>query len=322
MTVQQVLVISHIGFALTLIGCTKQKNLYDLELEAAESLAPSQTFSEEKTVPSAALKQLKLSVHLDKQCYRRNTCKARVRNVIKRASRHVEREFGVAFLIHALQEWAIDSAEGNLVAPLRALRQVEADENSDWIVGIVSGTGLARSTRHDVGMSVRMGRHFVISLRDNPEEWNQLQAQYQTLSHLELGKVYEQRRVHREVSIFLHEWGHSLGALHTTDAHFFMFPLHEFVSTSFGPANADLIMLGLRMRGEPDARQGAMTWKKAVLERLSKETPTSWDPRDQEAARQTLHAEVVEGKIILEPGDVEPFNQAVALAQEGKSTLR
>ena len=70
---------------------------------------------------------------------------------------------------------------------------------------------------HDLGCARVLGRHFVLRGMTSIAELQDFNRLFPKLDNDEREALYGRRKTHKELSIFLHEWAHTLGALHVQD---------------------------------------------------------------------------------------------------------
>lgn len=102
-------------------------------------------------------------------------------------------------------------------------------------------------------------------------------------------------RLHKETTVFLHEWAHTLGAVHECEDKWIMVPEHTLMVSAFSPRSARLVQIGLRHRARGwDAAAGARAWASEYEVVADSMLGASWECEPMEkglaAARKALAA--------------------------------
>jgi TonB family protein len=158
----------------------------------------------------------------------------RIAAQIEDASVVTEDEFGARLELESIRPWEQtvgDALDGALDLLIRHDPAFEVD----WVVGFVGPSHALGNGPDYVGRARFFGRHFVVRAVDSVAP--------QTL--------------------FLHEWAHTLGAVHDCAGSWTMLPTYGVMRSSFSPESAWLIRLGLEHRdvsGEASHRDWAATY--------------------------------------------------------------
>ena len=77
--------------------------------------------------------------------------------------------------------------------------------------------GVATSV-HSIGWADYLSRHFVLRGMDDEQEFRAFEREFKLISArgARSGSTRD-RKAHKEVVVFLHEWGHTLGLIHHED---------------------------------------------------------------------------------------------------------
>ncbi|HEX9578985.1 MAG TPA: hypothetical protein VF993_14625, partial [Myxococcales bacterium] len=123
-----------------------------------------------------------------------------------------------------------------------------------------------------------------------------------------------ERRLHKETAVLLHEWAHTLGALHEeTPRESLMTPRYDQAQSSFTPGTARLVEIGLRDRND------LASWEKDY--RAALEDPgaggNASSRRDGLAAAEKFFSARARGEFALPQGDANRFREAAAKRQAG-----
>jgi len=155
----------------------------------------------------------------------------------------------------------------DLDATLIKLSEQDPGADVDVIIALVGALPVATFSFYDLGRAKVLGKHIAIRSMSNPEELRAIDT-FDALEPQERSRMYQQRKRHKEATVMLHELGHSLGALHTTDANDIMHASYEHTMQTFSPHNIQLMQLALdeRLRAADD--QDLQVLAKAMKNRL------------------------------------------------------
>jgi tetratricopeptide (TPR) repeat protein len=135
-------------------------------------------------------------------------------------------------------------------------------------------------------------------------------------------QLYSDRRGHKEVVLFLHEWGHSVGLLHEEDRSMIMNPAYDPRQTAFGPFDKEVLALVIEKRlafpGEPFPERAQL------LKLFEKAPPDIGSSKERAQLLAFLRASpsghlqsgtAPSSATGLSNADVDAFNSAVAAAK-------
>ncbi|NTX17821.1 hypothetical protein HUA76_44375 [Myxococcus sp. CA056] len=303
------------------------KRPVDYAREHAQTLAPAklETSSQSSAGP---VRKVRVRVYADAD-YREQVIRWRssIVSQLQRASAVVRGPLGVVFELESTREWAHRGVEGELEGSLAALELADPGEDVDLVVGFVSSLKFFSSAQHELGMARMFGRHCVLREMGNPEE---VRAMMEALIHLpadEQQTLYQQRKAHKETSVFLHEWAHTLGAFHVRSSHWMMFPSYAPNQAAFASQTLALLATSLRhaSAGRRDD-EAARAWATELGGQLASTTSPDWEGPEKQAVVDWL-AKVREGKAplvqhepktTLSPDDRRRLNEILALEKEGR----
>ena len=115
---------------------------------------------------------------------------------------------------------------------------------------------------------------------DDEEEFRALEDAFKLLSPDERQRLYAERKAHKEVVVFLHEWGHSVGLLHDDDRALIMNPSYDERQRTFSDFDKEVLALVIERRL---ARRSELYPESADLLSLYEKAPTD-EGSDQERA--------------------------------------
>lgn len=204
------------------------------EREAAQDLAPGRLdvtpFGEARAQPLT----VRLRVYVDRD-YRTSVMhwQAKVRGQIDRVNQIVVPLFSVRFQIESLKDWDRAHTGVPLERVLDELRALDEARDVDCVLGLVTPFHGVTTNIHLIGIAPLSSRHFVLRAMDDAEEGKALDREFAMLPPAERDTLYHDRKAHKEVVLFLHEWAHTLGALHVEEATAIMNPIYDPKQAAF-----------------------------------------------------------------------------------------
>jgi hypothetical protein len=198
------------------------------------------------------------------------------------ADRVLRASLGLHIEVQKTEAWSLDADE-SLEAALVALRHDDAGEDVDVVVGLIGALPRPSDSFHEVGRAEVLGKHMVVRAASRLGEHDAVDRALTELSRDERDRVVASRRRHRAEAVFLHELGHTLGALHEADVTSLMHPAYDEKMTSFGDDAVILMRLAL-----DEGDRAAVVH--AQLDYVRNAKTTSWAVGEREAALKQLQA--------------------------------
>jgi hypothetical protein len=245
----------------------------------------------------------------------------RVRAMLGLLNQVVEPSFGVRFEGESFRRWPRQGPSGALPPMLDQLEKMDAGPDVDWVVGLVSPLPLVSMSFHDLGCARVLGRHFVLRGMTSIAELDDFKRILPKLEQKDREALYGRRKSHKELSIFLHEWAHTLGGLHVQDATRIMGQSYSQRTSIFSVEDANLIGAGLEARLEARGKE-AIDWTPL---RKALDGKGDWLPPEREAlAAQLRQAPVVSERVptVPIPGLGRPGRSPFGAAGPGEGGLR
>ena len=112
-------------------------------------------------------------------------------------------------------------------------------------MGFVSSVERVATSHDQIGWAALFGKHWIARGMVSAAETDAIQRSLDKLSTSELDRVTRERRLHRETSVLLHEWAHTLGAIHERSPDWLMAPALYANQVSFSAPSILLIEVGL-----------------------------------------------------------------------------
>jgi hypothetical protein len=251
-----------------------QKNEYQLQKDAAERYVPAPLRADWKAQGAVRVLRLRFWADADYRAGGANW-QDRVRAQLEHLNAVLEPAFAVRLSAESFHRWDRASGGGALAAMLDELARKDPGDDVDWVVGFVSPLPLVAMSFHDLGMAKVLGRHFVLRGMSSYAEMQQLQEVFRALDQGQRDKLYGARKAHKELSVFLHEWAHTLGAMHVEQPTRIMSPGYTHRTTNFDEHDSALIATALRVRAA-----GTADWS-ALGELVRSRPAPDWRPSER-----------------------------------------
>ena len=101
---------------------------------------------------------------------------------------------------------------------------------------------------HSIGFAAYLSRHFVLRGMDDEQEFRAFEHEFKLIPAEERQRLYTDRKAHKEVVCFLHEWGHTLGLIHHEDRKQIMNPAYDPQQTEFSDYDKRILALVIERR--------------------------------------------------------------------------
>lgn len=216
----------------------------------------------------------------------------RIGALVRRASAIVEADFGVRLELESVREWHVAAAaDEDLAVAIGALVREDPARDVDWVVGFVGPAEPGERAYERLGQAHVFGRHFVLREMQSSRLVGWVERSFDELSSERRAAMIERKRLHQETAAFLHEWGHTLGAVHECADKGIMARGYTVMASSFSPESASLVRLGLEQR-DRKGKAARQEWARAYRLEIGRMSSAWWDcrvlERDLEFARWTL----------------------------------
>jgi len=219
------------------------------ERNAARELAPGGLDLSPASPATGEPRVVRLRVYADRD-YRGTVLRwqTKAREQIGHVNRVVGPVFGVTFEIESFHEWDRSHAGATFDAMLDELEALDPAREVDWVLGLVTPFRGVASSIHQIGGAHLLARHFVLRGMDDEQEALALDREFKLLSPAERLRLYDDRKAHKEIVVFLHEWAHTMGALHNEDPAVIMNPAYRSTATGFSGFEKHLLAVVLDRR--------------------------------------------------------------------------
>ncbi len=267
---------------LVLGGCVKNER--DYQLEHARTLTPQQLgqpSASSGTAPSLAPQPprvftVRAWVDLDYQAQVLHW-NERIAAQLSQASAVTKAALNVELKLVAIESWNHHSERATLEAHLEALEKADRSADVDLVLGFVSSLEIFTESQEKLGLAQMQGRYAVLRAMDNAEEHQAIARVFTKLDEGERDALYRERKLHKEITLLLHEWGHVLGAPHDTAGESLLNPSYAVQRTRFPPMTAGLLARSLELR---DQKVDRRTWAKGLHAFIREAPEGSWSLHD------------------------------------------
>lgn len=212
-----------------------------------------------------------------------------IRALVEAADHVLVPTTGARLVIDRIDSWDAGTEE-DLERALDALHAKDPATDVDWVVGFVGATAKASDSFRDVGRADNPGKYFVVRAASRLADQLGADRAFDKLSQDERSRVVAARKEHRALSVFLHELGHSLGAVHEIDASSVMRPAYDKDMAGFTPESLALIRPSLARRSEPVTNETDEALATELIAVLEGPMAKAWVPADRDTMLAHLRA--------------------------------
>ena len=294
------------------------------EHDAAQQLAPQGLNLTPGVAPASEARPIRLRIYADRD-YRGTVIRwqSKARAQIQRINNVVGAVFNVRFEIEGLRDWDRSHLGVPLGQPfIQELEALDDGTQVDLVVALVTPLHGVAASVHSIGYANYLSRHFILRGMDDEQEFRAFEQEFKLISAEERQRLYTDRKAHKEVVCFLHEWGHTLGLIHHEDRNTIMNPAYDPQQTEFSdydkrilevviarrlgardvpnPESADLVPLFAAM----PASEGSDEERALVLDLVKHRAAYAARPAPSNA-------------VDLSSEDIKAFNKAVDTLQGG-----
>ncbi|MBL8920536.1 MAG: hypothetical protein JNJ54_16855 [Myxococcaceae bacterium] len=153
---------------------------------------------------------------------------------VARLNEYTEPAMGVRLELTEVRPWTHRAGQ-NLTESLGALETFDAGDDVDLVLGWVSGLTVVELSLDKLGVARLGGRHAVLRAVDDRAEAEAFKRAFTALDLDEREDLSRARRRHKETTLLLHEWAHTLGAPHDGHESGCLFPMYTEQQAGFHP---------------------------------------------------------------------------------------
>lgn len=196
--------------------------------------------------------------------------------LLGRVNRVLAPGFSIELELESAHPWERKTNSSDHDAVLQELFTLDPGNDVDWVVALITGVPQSETRMHALGFAATYSSHLVLRATNDTEERESLSRQLGAMSDEELEALYAKRKAHKELSVFLHEWGHTLGAIHAPGRKWIMSPEYDPWGSSFGKPNARVVARAL----EAKHKGWTPAERKALQELYEKKQWDLWSEKD------------------------------------------
>ncbi|HZS39711.1 MAG TPA: hypothetical protein VFF06_22920 [Polyangia bacterium] len=204
---------------------------------------------------------------------------SKLRRLIDRINKTTQRWPAVRFELVEVKNWERDSATQPMAALLDELERLDPGRDVELVIGLIAAVPILPTQIHNLGMARSPGRHFVLRSLHDLAELEALRRNYDELPDDARDRLLAERKAQKEQVVFLHEWAHTLGAIHAIHSDLIMNPEADAQQSRFCAPNARLIEIALRHRlGDGDEQ----AMRKEMADYIQSARFEDWDVKDRD----------------------------------------
>lgn len=264
--------------------------------------------------PALATALVRLRVYADQDVrLRQERWEEDFRGLVDRTNVIAGPRFGVRFEVVEFVSWVRRCEVSDLEACLVELERLDdVSAGADRVVGVLEASPNASDSMQQLGEARYLGRHLVMRALDDRVEAEASSVTLDEWPEQERAEKLDERRRHKQVAMFLHQWARSLGAVRVERERCWMASLYSPAQAEFCQANAELLRTALAHPRPHRSPERLAALRQAVRLHL-RESPhqDQWLP----GARASALTSLEEGAGNLMPAEVQAFQDAVALLQ-------
>lgn len=231
---------------LVLVGCTVTQAVKSRNRNA-EAMKGAEVSGGEFTRPIEHVGRIRLYASQDYRA-QRASWQSRVTKMVDSAGEVLGPAFGVRLEVVDAQIWNAECDPESLGECLRELASYDPGDDVDWVVGLVSSVPRFTSSFDELGMASLPGRHFVLRDLYAAGEREAINASFPHMTASKRNEIFKERQKHKRLVVFLHEWAHTMGALHTRREDTIVYPKYNDDVAGFSDENLGLIDASLADR--------------------------------------------------------------------------
>jgi len=166
---------------------------------------------------------------------------SRVTTMVASAGEVLGPAFGLRLEVVDARVWNAECDPESLRECLDELALYDPGDDVDWVVGLISSVPRFTSSFDELGMASLPGRHFVLRDLYAAAERAAIEASFPQMATSKRDDIFKKRQKHKRRVVFLHEWAHTMGALHTRREDTILYPSYDAEVAGFSDENLGLI---------------------------------------------------------------------------------
>jgi hypothetical protein len=178
--------------------------------------------------------------------------------------------------IESMSSWSDLASEDSADGVLAALHAKDSGDGVDWVAGFIGGISKVDPSFHELGYGDVPGKYVVLRAVSVMGERDSIDRAFNELSQDERARISRERKQHRATSVYLHEIGHTLAALHEHDRQSLMNPNYDPRMSRFSDAAISLMRVSLAHRDHLTTRDDMSSYAHDLLAVLQGPASGTW----------------------------------------------
>jgi hypothetical protein len=211
-------------------------------------------------------------------------------------------EFALRLEVTQAAAWEPQCDPARMDDCLDELMKLDHGAPDEWVVGVLGALPRFTTSFDELGYASVEGRHFLLRDVSDLQERDAIERAFPGMLPSRRDEIYRHRKHHKRMAVFLHEWGHTLGAQHVPERSALLHASYDDDMKSYGSETSAIIAAALPARfasgGEDAAAAGQA------------------EPAPGRSAAKPSTSQAVQN---LAPADLARFRSAESLANEGSA---
>ena len=166
---------------------------------------------------------------------------SRVKKMVDSAGAVLGPAFGVRLEVVETRAWDAECDPESVQECLEEVAALDPGEGVDWVVGLIASVPRFTASFDELGMAALPGRHFVLRDLFAAAEREAIDASFPQMSENKRSEIFKERQKHKRLVVFVHEWAHTLGGLHSRRQDTILYPAYNADVAGFSEDNMGLI---------------------------------------------------------------------------------
>lgn len=206
--------------------------------------------------------------------------------------------FGIRLEVVEMKEWQQQTTGDDLDAMLDELIAMDPGTDVDWVIGMASAVSATTTTFHRLGMAMPLSRHMVLRGYSDVDDREAIGRTLDQLGAAAREHLLAARKQHLLTAVLLHEWAHTLAAMHLTTPGTMMSAMYSKDVTGFAAESEGLIRAVLAARPAASAsanhtaaqaaNRPAIAEMQALRRYLAAHPSARWDAAERAALERLL----------------------------------
>jgi hypothetical protein len=236
-------------------------------------------------------------------------------------------QFGVKFVAE-YKTWNYRPPPGEpLETVLNALRAEDPGSDVFGVVALTSAQTIVTGTFDQIGYAFTPGKHMVLRGFADRGERAAFEQSFKELKADQRDWLYQARRRHKLLSVFLHELGHNLGADHRAEPNTIMSPTYSHQAAGFDASSREIIQRTLdgRLGRAPKVAPGVQPTGHATLVIVVDENGNRMiggnavDDATLDGLLKLHYADDKDTEVLIRTKDKAPQTVVLAIVQRAKA---